>query len=597
LSTPLPETPRPEPRLTPGHDLITAGRALACDWRPATTTFQRVHDVICEADYKRRVAATGRVMQHAQIGYRDIGLTLEAMRRVVGTCADRGVTVDRFGVSLDWTMAHPARDRHTCTPGTGIVLQGAEDIARIADAGPAAAHFGDFMLGFTGSIDNACAAVAAGATSIGNLGQYYGFSVPGMDDDVAITEATVTALGLLAAQPVEILVHSNLNDGYGALFLDDASTAGMAMLDVYLVEELIGAKVSFCYGHQFADPLTRLAMLIALSRITATPGTMVYGNTLAYRATPAANYASLASYLLTDILGQRLVASGHAINPVPVTENIRIPDVDEIVEAQLFAARLADHAAGYAPLIDMAAADAVADRLIEGGRRFRDNVLAGLAEAGIDTRDPAQVMLAIRRYGARRLERLFGAGDPETGISGRRRPLVPAAWVADLDRDAAALVARHAAPARRLRVLIASTDIHEHGKYLVESALAHHDADLIDGGTRASPDGLADLAGIEAPDAVIVGTYNGIALSFAAALQAALSARGLQVPVLIGGRLNEVPANTNSSLPVDVTADIARTGAIPCADLDAMMVELARIGREAGPAGLYIDVDRDGIRV
>ena len=36
------------------------------------------------------------------------------------------------------------------------------------------------------------------------------------------------------------------------------------------------------------------------------------------------------------------IALGALVNPVPVTENLRIPDVDEILDAQLFAARLAE---------------------------------------------------------------------------------------------------------------------------------------------------------------------------------------------------------------------------------------------------------------
>ena len=64
---------------------------------------------------------------------------------------------------------------------------------------------------------------------------------------------------------------------------------------------------------------------------------MIYGNTTSYRGSPQENFASLSAYLCIDIAGQLLKPTGHAINPVPVTENQRIPDVDEVIEAQLFA--------------------------------------------------------------------------------------------------------------------------------------------------------------------------------------------------------------------------------------------------------------------
>ena len=79
------------------------------------------------------------------------------------------------------------------------------------------------------------------------------------------------------------------------------------------------------------DPLTRLAFQRALARVTSTPGSMVYGNTTIYGAGEVENYANLASYLLVDIIGQRAEPTGHGLNPVPVTEALRIPEIDEIV--------------------------------------------------------------------------------------------------------------------------------------------------------------------------------------------------------------------------------------------------------------------------
>ena len=49
---------------------------------------------------------------------------------------------------------------------------------------------------------------------------------------------------------------------------------------------------------------------------------------------------------LTDIMAQRLCPTGHGINPVPVTENQRIPDISEIVDAQLYLGRYERLAAG-----------------------------------------------------------------------------------------------------------------------------------------------------------------------------------------------------------------------------------------------------------
>ncbi|MEZ5798538.1 MAG: cobalamin-dependent protein [Paracoccaceae bacterium] len=560
-----------DPRLSPGADLLAAGRALARDWRLGPCPFLREERVASEAEYKRRTAAQGRIMQHAHIGFRNVDRTIWAMAEVHDKCRAAGVTVDRFGITLDWSMGYPPDRRAKATRGTGIVLTGPEDFARITHAAPAANHFGDFMLGLPGAVENTCAALAAGASSLGNLGQYFTFRLPYWDDDVATTEATVKALGLIAAQEAEVLVHSNLDDGFAGLFIDMACALGMVLIEKHIVEGLIGARIGHCYGHHFSDPLSRAAFHAALAQVTDTPGTMIFGNTVAYQSSAAGNYASLSSYLMADILALGRWPLGHAINPVPVTENLRIPDVEEIIDAQTFAHRLVQHAPFYDAIFDWPKVQEMADRLVEGGRRFAAATLAGLADRGVATDDPAALMLAIRRMGPRRMEALFGPG--AEGPRGRS-PLIAAEWARELDHKAAAWVAGQPPLARRLRVCIGTTDVHEHGKYLVEQALAGLGAEIVDAGVAVDPETLVARARDAGADAIAISTYNGVALSYSTAVLAAMQAQGVSARLLVGGRLNEVPADSNSGLPVEVSGDLARLGVTPCKDLDAMLAAL-----------------------
>ncbi len=61
----------PEGELTPAEDLLGAGRALAKTWRVGPSEFLKAVGEPSEAAYKRAQAAAGRIMRHAQIGYRD----------------------------------------------------------------------------------------------------------------------------------------------------------------------------------------------------------------------------------------------------------------------------------------------------------------------------------------------------------------------------------------------------------------------------------------------------------------------------------------------------------------------------------------------
>ncbi len=570
-----------EPDLPRGADLLAEGRALARDWTVGASAFLAHYGVDSETAYKRARMAAGDTMLHAQIGFRDRARSAEAYAAIWDRCAARGTRVDRYGLCLDWSMAVPRADRARAQRGTGMILRGPEDFAALTASAPVAPHFGDFVLGFPAAVENTQAALAAGSTAIGNLGQYFTFRVPGFDNDVAATRATVVALGLIAAQPVPVIVHSNIDDGFAAQFADLACCLGMILVERHLVERLVGAPVGHCFGHHFSDPLARLAFQRALARDDGAPGTLIYGNTTAYRGTAAENWAALAGYLAVDAAGQALRPTGHAINAVPVTENSRIPDIDEVVEAQLFAGRMLQDTPGALALVDVAAADRLADRLRDGAARFRDAVLAGLADRGVDTGCAFETLLALRRIGARGLERLFGPGAADAAAAGGRVPVVASSLVHEIaDMAAAALgradpAARAAVAARRPRVLVAATDVHEHGKLVVEAVLRGAGAEVLDGGVSTDAPDLAALAARLRPDAIALSTYNGVALDSFTQLAAACAVAGLAVPVLVGGRLNQIPEGSNTSLPVDVAAELAAAGAVVCAGAEDVVAVLA----------------------
>jgi len=566
----------PESDLPAGAELLTYGRTLAGDWQVGPCPFLTEHGVASEAAFKRAAMAQGTIMRHAQIGFRDFEKSRRCYHAIWQACDQAGARVDRYGITLDWAMGYPLAMRKAGPRGTGMWLAGPEDFVALTAQAPVAPHFGDWVLGFPGALTNTQWALAAGSTAIGNLGQLFTFRLPGWDNDVACVAETVKALGLIAAQPVEVLVHANLDDGFAATFSDLACCLGAALIERFIVEDLIGASMTHCFGHHFSEPVSRMAFHLALAEGARAPGSMIYGNTTAYRGEAAQNWASLAAYLLTDIAGQHFRPTGHAINPVPITENSRIPDIEEIVEAQLFADRLIEQAAGLTPLIDPEPARLEAARIVAGGCAFRDAVLAGLTERGYDTTDPFVLLLALRRIGAARLETAFGPRSPVATSPVRRE--IDAMAQHRLATVPAATRARIAQAG--LSALIATSDVHEHGKTLLETMCRELGVAVVDGGTSVDPDDLAARLAATACDMVCISTYNGIALAYVETFLAEIAARGLDVPVLVGGRLNQIPDSTNTSLPVDVGDALARLGVAVCRDaadlLPALMAAAER---------------------
>lgn len=573
----------PEADLPDAAGLIADGRALATAHAGERCAFLDHYGVASEAEFKRQRAAAGEVMLHAQIGYRDREKSRRAYGEIYERLAAGGHPPVRYGICLDWSMGYPRDARRDMPRGTGLILDGPEDFRALTAAAPVAPHFGDFVLGTPAAVENTRAALAAGSTVIGNIGQYFAFRMPVGDDDVATTRETVRALALIAAHPREVLVHSNLDDGFAALFCDMACALGAVLIERHAVETLIGAPMAHCYGHTYSDPAARLAFQRALAAVCDAPGSMIYGNTTSYGTGHAANYAALGRYLLVDVIGQRTRPTGHAVNPVPVTEAERIPDVGEIVDALRFAGRVIDDTPAMSPLFAPDSVDAMADRIVAGGRAFRDRVLDGLAGIGIDTDNPMELLLAIRRLGARRLEELYGPGTPAADRPRGRRPVQAAATLLDLEAEAEGLAAsldpKAAAAIGKagFTACVATTDVHEYGKILLEGVLRRLHVRLVDGGVSSEPGVLAKTARSAGADLIAVSSYNGVAPGFIATLNREMKTLDLAVPVFVGGRLNVIPEDSNTSLPVDAGDLLRREGAIVCRSVEEMLRHLAEM--------------------
>jgi len=577
----LPETVLPD-----AAEMLAQGRSLAPDVTVASCPFLTTYDVQSEIEYKQARVGEQAIMLHAQVGYRDLEKSKRAYAEICERVAAAGHRVDRYGICLDWSMGYPTKARRNMPRGTGLILQNCDEFAQLTAMAPVAPHFGDFVMGMPAAVENTVAALRAGATCIGNLGQYFTFRLPHWHDDVETTAETLKALALVAAQPVPVLIHSNLDDGFAALFRDLSCALGAVLLEQYIVEELVGGRIGHCYGHTYSDPITRLAFQRALVRVSNAPGTMVYGNTTIFGAELAQNYASLSSYLLVDILAQKANPSGHALNPVPVTEAIRIPEIDEIIDAHLFANRLVEMTDKIKSLFDIEKVDETVEQLVSGGQLFKQRVLSGLAEAGIDISDAFELLLSIRRIGARSLEQRFGPGQLDKTDPVRRVPVVPVSTISELEQRAISYIEHLSESDRanirsaRLTGCIATTDVHEYGKLLIEAVLQRLGVSLVDGGVSTDPEVLIGRA-IKGPvDFIGLSTYNGVALDYLQRTQVEMEKANLGVPIFIGGRLNQIPESTNTSLPVDVSQDLNRAGAIVCLRIEDMFERLVAMAKQ-----------------
>ncbi len=544
-------------------------RDIASGINIGRSAFMQHYAVDSELEYKQQAMRDGHIMYHAHIGLNDIATTAEALAQINRELAAHGFRLDRAGVALDRRMGLPSERRAGAAAETGPMLERQQDWELLAQSAPIQPHLGDFMIGQPASVANTCNALRIGCTTIGNLSQYFTFEAPGWSDATTTAVETCQAMELLATfRDQGVMLHSYLEDGFGALFRDCASIAAWAMLERYIVEELIGARLTHCIGGLTSDPVKRAGWVIALQRIHQGEhvGSMFYGDTISFGPDFEKNRAVTAEYLMWDILAQMHTPSGHAVLPLPVSEAIRIPSADEIIEAQLFGRQVEATARRLYPHFDFSAAEAFADSVYGDGREIFNNALTGLQEMGVDIRNPLQLLLLLKKLGASGFEQLFAARrDPAKQI--KTDMLTLAESVVDQHRDLFTTPEFTARVAGQCLV-VASSDVHAHASGALAQLLGEAGATVIYLGAEQNPSDLVEAVKTHSADALLLSTHNGMALEYGKQLRQMLDQASLSLPVVIGGVLNQ--KIEGQALPVPVIEELKALGMRPAINLPGL---------------------------
>ena len=550
------------------------------------TLFMREHGVKSEAEYKKKMAARGKIMKHSVIGWNSWEVTAEGIRKVYNGLKEAGSSIDRLGICCDWIMGVPQQYRDRFQASGSLIFNSQEEWNAIGQIVPANPHLGDHMIGSLNSVENVINGLTAGVTTIGNLAQYFTYEYPGLEMEDYRTEDYIKAMAIMGEfKDRGVCMHGNLDDGYGAQFHDVANLLGWAKLERYVAEELMGGRVAHCYGNLFSDSMLRVVFNRAMDMIDKyhTPGTFVNGNTIDYGSSMPRNYSVLTAYAIPDVACQLTYPTGYAVAPVPYTEAIRIPAPEEIIEAQLSMDMVIEKAPYYARYMDWDKINADAELLTAGANVFFERVMNGLDDMGVDIEHGGEIVSVLKAIGPEQLEIAFGSGlrDKE-GMRGRI-PIRPTSIVQTINQirdDALAkLDIRGTGPLEGVKVVVGSTDVHEFGKEVVRNVLAKAGAQVFDLGTAVAISEIADTLIETGSNILCMSTYNGMAYSYGADLIKALKEAGLDdTHIIMGGRLNE--ALDGSDVPVDCTERLAAMGINVDNDADKLVNTVASYARQ-----------------
>jgi methylmalonyl-CoA mutase cobalamin-binding subunit len=119
-----------------------------------------------------------------------------------------------------------------------------------------------------------------------------------------------------------------------------------------------------------------------------------------------------------------------------------------------------------------------------------------------------------------------------------------------------------------MRLLVASSDVHEHAAGALAQLLDEAGAEVVYLGAEQDPQDLLDALRRQPADALLLSTHNGMALEYAKQLQQLLQSDAIDLPVIMGGVLNQKV--DDQALPVSVVEELTALGMHPAAGLPAL---------------------------
>jgi len=306
------------------------------------------------------------------------------------------------------------------------------------------------------------------------------------------------------------------------------------------------------------------------------------GNTVDVTEDTAANWGILLGDFIPFAVMERRYRTGAFYNPKPVTEALRVPTLDEIIDAAVAcnAAMPRVLEIEEAGIFDDTEILKLRDVLVENGRKFFENILKGLPDMGVDIQDPLQIMLAITRLGGGKLEEMFHPGERD---SSRYRGFVPFA-VTDLFKKSDPLANTYIETARDeglggavegRKIIVGSADTHEFGLYVLSRVVNEVGGKAVSGGVELDPEQVLDLASKEGTPYIAISIHNGQCVGWGEQLMREAMRRNQEIQVFMGGTLNTMEESCTE--PVDATEKLIELGITPCENPLDMARKMAQL--------------------
>ena len=555
-----------------GRKMLAEGRAIGESFEIPKNKFLRKYGYETYLDYRKDCARQGKIVWQLLVGLSTLEEEIEAVR-TISEFSDRTNLNIRSMQSIPSMLVGLPREYWDNAPKpTSYLMDGQEAWLAHSEAAPVNIAWQDWHLSSPNCLATTIYALKAGSPRIGTFSQFI-WDYPGWDDEIGRFSDMVRSLGIIASKrDMDITADTYPEDGPPGHFFDTASYLGYEMLEHYIIEELCGAKMSLSFGGLLTDPQPRMAFAMAMHKLYATEDSPILsyyngGTTDQWDHDINANFGPSVLEMMLQILVELKYNMMGIISPVAITERLRVPTLQELMDIAAAGCRAEEKARDWLPLMDFTLLERMRDDMIEKGTLWFNNAMTAFNEAGVDTKDPLQMILVLKRFNPMRLEQSF---HPSVQEKGEFEPYYPTAIgqsTTQLYRNKQKWFIENGYENALLgkKLIAVSADGHSYGLMYVERVLHGLGAVVINGGVDVTAPDLLDLADEEGVTDIFVSLHCGQVLDYSRLLSELAEVRGRKYRIFVGGMLNGMlPGNTE---PVDVTDILCELGVYPSNEL------------------------------
>lgn len=549
-----------------GRELLREGIEIGKTIQVPRTRFLEKTGCKSYLEYRKKRLSEGKMTWQLLIGLATLEDELEAIRKIDAfnqRNAVEGMEISGVQSIPSQIVGLPHEYWDKFPKQTSYEMCDPADWKAHTAAAPLAVAWQDFHLACPAALQTTINALEAGTDRLGCFSTLI-WEYTGYHEEKQRFSDMVRSLGILSTKKdLDIDVVTYPEDGIPGYMLDVVSWVGYLMVEHYIATELCDTLFSVSYGGLLTEVQPRMAFALAMHKLFSTPDHpgVVYYNGGTVDQLPHdinCNFGTGVQEMLIQILFNLHYELPIIISPVSVTECLRTPSLDELLDIAAAGMRAESKAKEWLPLMNWQPIEELADLMVEKGTAFFHNVMRGFEEAGVDTKDPLQMIMVLRRFNPVRFEQSF---HPSVQECGTFRPYCPSqlgrqtmdmkdAIVRDLKQKGMSLHGQ--------KMICVSADGHSYGLMLIDNVYAEIGARVVNGGVAVEPEAALDLADEEDASVICISAHCGQCLSYARTITDLAKKRGRKYKILIGGMLNALLPGYD--LPVDVQDLIGETG-------------------------------------